>query len=63
MISDIKIYEWVEKNWDKLCKKASTYNGKGATPISVQIQRKFCLAPTDASNIARSVALWKNIKG
>lgn len=61
MISDIKIYEWVERNWDKLVKKAQTYNGKGATPISVQIARKFNLTPIDAANIARSLSIWKKL--
>lgn len=61
MISDIKIYEWVERNWNKLVKKAQTYNGKSATPISVQIAREFNLTPIDAANIARSVSIWKKL--
>lgn len=61
MISDIKIYEWVERNWDKLVKKAQTYNGKSSTPISVQIARKFNLTPIDAANIVRSVSIWKKL--
>ena len=61
MVSDVFIYKWVENNWDKLTKKASTYNGKGSTRISVQIASKFQLCPRDAANIAQSVAIWKQL--
>lgn len=62
MVSDILIYNWVEKNWNKLVKKAQTYDNEKVVPISVQIERKFKSMPRDASNIARSVAIWKNFK-
>lgn len=61
MISDIGIYDWVSKNWKKLCERSQTYNGKARTSIADQIARRFCIPYSDAVNIVRSVAIWKGI--